>query len=459
MTQKGKNNDRNDSGLSHGLRAIGHFLREKFDLDQDKARQEEVVENISKGVVFTGPNLWILIFATFIASLGLNVNSTAVVIGAMLISPLMGPIMGIGLSLGINDFELMKRSLRNFGLIVSVSIVASTVYFFISPLSHAQSELLARTSPTLYDVLIAFFGGLAGIVAQSRKDRTTLVIPGVAIATALMPPLCTAGFGIANGQWNFFVGGAYLFFINTVFIALATYIIVRFMKYHKKEFLDKSRERKVKNYMMAIIVLTLVPSIFLSYRIVRKSIFENNAERFVTTVFNFRNTQVLDYKTIYKSHRENSQIDIMLIGEPLAQDVIDNISAQLPVYGLKDTELFIGQSDGNDRIDINTLQQSYSQLLEEKNRKISEMESELGRLSADTLPAYDISLEAGAVVDNIKNISLSRQYVRDGNGNTVDTLVVCFVVREDAAKKIDTERLEQWLGTRTRSRRVRIFVE
>ena len=176
--------------------AFAEFFTDRFNLEEDKAQRDEVVENISKGVVFRGVNLWILIFATIIASLGLNVNSAAVIIGAMLVSPLMGPIMGIGLSLGINDFDLLKKALRNFGLMIAVSIIASTLYFFISPLSDARSELLARTVPTTYDVLIAFFGGMAGMIAQTRKDRNSTVIPGVAIATALMPPLCTAGFGL-----------------------------------------------------------------------------------------------------------------------------------------------------------------------------------------------------------------------------------------------------------------------
>ena len=202
--------------------SLRRFLRDRFDLGEDSALQDEVVDNICRGVDFRGTNLWVLIFATFVASLGLNVNSTAVIIGAMLISPLMGPIMGMGLSVGINDFDLLKRSVRNFGFMVLVSILTSTLYFVVSPLSGAQSDLLARTVPTTYDVLIAFFGGLAGIVAQSRRDRTSTVIPGVAIATALMPPLCTAGYGLATLQLNYFLGAFYLFFINTVFIAIAS---------------------------------------------------------------------------------------------------------------------------------------------------------------------------------------------------------------------------------------------
>ena len=240
----------NETSLQHNGRPARHSwweslrddLADRFSLSEDSARQEETVDMICRGVEFRGTNLWVLIFATMIASLGLNVNSAAVIIGAMLVSPLMGPIMGVGLSLGINDFDLLKKSLRNFSLMVVVAIATSTLYFFISPLGTARSELLARTVPTTYDVLIAFFGGLAGIVAQSRKDRNSTVIPGVAIATALMPPLCTAGFGLATGQFKFFIGAFYLFFINTVFIALATYMVVRMLKYHKKKFLDPARE-------------------------------------------------------------------------------------------------------------------------------------------------------------------------------------------------------------------------
>lgn len=207
------NNDthRVKRSFSAWLGEMREFLRGRFSLDEDKAQRDEVVASISKGVVFRGVNLWVLIFATMIASLGLNVNSAAVIIGAMLISPIMGPIMGIGLSLGINDFELLKKSLRNYALMFVVAIVTSTVYFLVSPLSSNSSELLARTVPTTYDVLIALFGGLAGIVAQTRQDRTSTVIPGVAIATALIPPLCTAGFGLATGQIRFFFGAFYLF--------------------------------------------------------------------------------------------------------------------------------------------------------------------------------------------------------------------------------------------------------
>ncbi|MCB0614144.1 MAG: DUF389 domain-containing protein, partial [Phaeodactylibacter sp.] len=200
------------------VRDLRLFLKDRFNLDDDKASEQETIEDIKKGVVFRGANLWILMFAIMVASVGLNVNSPAVIIGAMLISPLMGPIMGIGLGVGINDLELIVKAMRNLAIAVVISVLTSAAYFWISPLNDAQSELLARTSPTLWDVLIALFGGLAGIVAGSRKEKSN-AIPGVAIATALMPPLCTAGFGLATAQWSYFFGAFYLFFINSVFIS------------------------------------------------------------------------------------------------------------------------------------------------------------------------------------------------------------------------------------------------
>ena len=206
---------------------------DKFKIDHEKEDLQTVVTNIDNGVVFKGTNLWVLIFAIFVASLGLNVNSTAVIIGAMLISPLMGPIMGIGLAVGISDISLLRKSILNFAIATLVALTTSTIFFLLSPISDAHSELLARTTPTIYDVLIALFGGLAGIVATASKQKGN-VIPGVAIATALMPPLCTAGYGLATLQFQFFYGAFYLFIINTVFIALATFIIVRLLHFPNK---------------------------------------------------------------------------------------------------------------------------------------------------------------------------------------------------------------------------------
>lgn len=435
------------------------FLRGRFSLDEDKAQRDEVVAAISKGVVFRGVNLWVLIFATMIASLGLNVNSAAVIIGAMLISPIMGPIMGIGLSLGINDFELLKKALRNYALMFIVAIITSTVYFLVSPLSSNSSELLARTTPTTYDLLIAFFGGLAGMVAQTRQDRTSTVIPGVAIATALMPPLCTAGFGLATGQLRFFLGAFYLFFINSVFIALATYLVVRFLKYEKKVFIDKVRERNVKRMMMIITLVTFIPSVVIGFHMVRVSLFEATADKYVAQVFNFPHTRVIECNKHYSRGKHPSQIELLLLGEPLDEVVIENARAQLAGFGLEKVDLIVRQANREDRIDIASLQQSYTELLEEKNRRIGEMAAQLSRYRVTDVEVDDISREVGAMMPAVRAISLTKGITFDVQGTPLDTTLVCVVTPRDPADSIDRMTLTHWLRIRTKVANVKLFVE
>ena len=460
-------NNEHGTGMEPEKQPAGHSwweslrddLADRFNRSEDSARQEETVDMICRGVEFRGTNLWVLIFATMVASLGLNVNSAAVIIGAMLISPLMGPIMGVGLSLGVNDFDLLKKSLRNFSLMVVVAIATSTLYFFISPLGTARSELLARTVPTTYDVLIAFFGGLAGIVAQSRKDRNSTVIPGVAIATALMPPLCTAGFGLATGQFKFFLGAFYLFFINTVFIALATYLIVRMLKYHKKKFLDPARERYVKRIMLVITLVTFIPSVIIGLHMVRVSFFESAVERYVQQEFQFEHTRVIECKKTYKHGDEESCIELLLIGEPLGEEVINNARAQLYNYGLQDAELIVRQARTGDRVDLKSLQLSYSELLEEKNSQIDELKQRLSRYKMKNIEYDDISREAGAVVPNIQSISLSKCLSFDADGQVQDTLLICVVKTGGQMSESDTERLRHWLEVRTKLSQVKLYAE
>ena len=450
--------NRSPHHLSEALRS---FLRSRFDLSADKASEEEVVDNIRKGVEFKGTNLWVLIFATFVASLGLNVNSTAVIIGAMLISPLMGPIMGMGLSVGINDFELLKRSLRNFGFMVLASIFTSTLYFFISPLSGAQSELLARTTPTTYDVLIAFFGGLAGIVAQSRKDRTSTVIPGVAIATALMPPLCTAGFGLATLQFKYFIGAFYLFFINTVFIAIATFIVVRFLHYSKKEFVDKNREMRVRRSILLIVLVTIIPSVVIGYRIVKRSLFENDVKRYVNTVFQFPKTKVIEHTGIYRPDNGESYVEIYLIGEPISDEMIENARLQMPQYNLRDVRLVVRQSGETDNLNFSTLQPGYQELLSEKNIRIRELETKLSAFATDTLAVRDITVEMRTLVPDLHDVTLSKAVRYNTDKTPADTLVLC-VMHLNKGKKLaagERERIEQWLRVRTKTDSLKLYTE
>ena len=447
------------SAFSAWLDQVRDFLKDRFSLDEDTAQRDEVVASISKGVEFRGVNLWVLIFAAMVASLGLNVNSAAVIIGAMLISPIMGPIMGVGLSLGINDFDLLKKSLRNFALMFIVAIVTATAYFFISPLSSNSSELLARTTPTTYDLLIAFFGGLAGMVAQTRQDRTSPVIPGVAIATALMPPLCTAGFGLATGQLRFFLGAFYLFFINSVFIALATYLVVRFLKYEKKVFIDKVRERNVKRMMMIITLVTFIPSVVIGFHMVRVSLFEATADKYVAQVFNFPHTRVIECNKHYSRGKHPSQIELLLLGEPLDEAVIENARAQLAGFGLEKVDLIVRQANREDRIDVASLQQSYTELLEEKNRRIGEMTAQLSRYRVTDVEVDDISREVGAMMPAVRAISLTKGITFDVQGTPLDTTLVCVVTPRDPADSIDRMTLTHWLRIRTKVANVKLFVE
>lgn len=443
-----------------GLREnIKEFLRGRFTLDEDNAHQKEVEDNIRKSVEFRGQNLWILIFAIFIASVGLNVNSAAVIIGAMLVSPLMGPIMGFGLSLGIYDFELLKKSLRNFTFAVVVSLATSTLYFFLSPLSVAQSEILARTTPTIWDVLIAFFGGLAGIVAQTRKDRTSTVIPGVAIATALMPPLCTAGYGLGTMQLEYFVGALYLFTINAVLISIATLLIVRFLKYERKQQVDSHMERKVRNYVTAVIIITVIPSVILGYNIVTKTLFEANGAKFVTTAFNFEESQVVDYKLITEGGKKN--IEVFVIGKKLSNDAIESLNNQKAAFKLADATLIVKQQGGE--VESQSMEKLYNvsnKLLEEKDKKIEELSAKVNLYLRDTLDVKGIAREFSALTANKTNIALSKMAITDYNGNVVDTVLICLIHNTDGDRVLnddDRDKIIGWLKARTKSKNVQII--
>ncbi len=455
---------KNDNNKEHPLRAFWEDTKRRFSLGEGSAPQEEVVQGITDGIFFRGANMWILMFATLVASLGLNVDSTAVIIGAMLISPLMGPIMGFGLSLGINDFWLMNRSLRNFGFMVATAITTATLFFLVVPVSGAQSELLARTQPTIFDVMIAFFGGAAGVVAYTRKDRTVTVISGVAIATALMPPLCTAGYGIATAQWQFFGGALYLFLINAIFIALATYAIVRALKYSPKVEVERRMALRVKRIMWAIIVVTILPSVYIAFRLIDKSVFESNVQRFVENEFRFEGTAVLETSSTYNLHRKSRPctMTLMLWGEPLHETTIENIRGKMPFYDLDGTILTINQASGRTaEIDLSSLQQGYAQVLEEKNRQIADLQDRLAL--SPNVSEGDMGqtlAEFRAIAPAVERVSISRHPVWAADGRAADTLLVCIL--RPSAETLSAEeltRIEKWLGAKHKTENVRIYVE
>ena len=443
---------------------IKAFFARIFDVRQEKEDEQETIDSIKKGVEFKGTNLWVLIFATFIASLGLNTNSTAVIIGAMLISPLMGPIMGFGLGLGISDFELIKRSFRNFAIATVFSVITSSIYFLISPISEAQSELLARTQPTLYDVLIAFFGGLAGIVASSTRLKGN-VIPGVAIATALMPPLCTAGFGLATGNLYYFFGAFYLFFINSVFISLATYLVVRVLKYPKKVFLDKDHEKRVTRYVGIIVIFTIVPSLFLSYRLVKTTYFNQQVLNYVNTELAFPNTQILS-KTITNTS-DKKEIKVVLIGDNVSDSTIESARNRLPNYGLKDVSLVVQQGFSEQETDINKLKsllmqdlyKNSEQVLRTQAMQIDSLQRELKSYHDDRLLAEQIKPEVKVLFPFVREISCTHTCLIPVDSDTQKPIMLIYVKSSEKISAENKRKLTEWLSARTQVKTIKLLIE
>jgi len=445
-----------------------NFIRtrvlDRFALGGDAASQEEVNSNIQKGIMIRGTNLWVLIFAIFIASLGLNTNSTAVIIGAMLISPLMGPIIGMGYSMGVYDFALLKESFRNFLIMIVVSLITSAVFFTLPLISSTQSELLARTQPTTYDILIALFGGLAGMVAQTRKDRTGTVIPGVAIATALMPPLCTVGYGLATFQFKFMLGALYLFTINSIFIALASFIVTRVMNFKMIGELDPLRIKKLKNLMIIIIILVTLPSVLIAISIIQRSSFESNTRKFVDEAFNYENTIVVEYTSNYNhGRRKKSSIEVRLFGEPLSDNVINNIRAQMSsVYHLPNVDLVVRQSNQEDGgIAITALQSNYTEMLNEKNLQIARLQEMLSSVrTADTLAVSSMSRELGIFVPDMTDMSMQRHISYNPDGKATDTTYICILsFRPDMEQEPDIDLIRHWLHNRTGASDIELLIK
>lgn len=306
----------------------------KVDSEQDSF--EVIKQEIEDGIRFSGSNFWILITAIFVASIGLNVNSTAVVIGAMLISPLMGPIIGIGFGVSTNDLRLLKRSGLNYLFATVASLATSSLYFFFSPLDDSHAELLARTSPNIYDVFIAVFGGFAGIIALSRKNKAN-VIPGVAIATALMPPLCTAGYGIATGQYIFIFGALYLYVINSVFIALSTYAFTRIKKFPIVKLEDKKEHKRVSRIIISLTIITLVPSIYLGYDMIIKNKFNRNATNFIQKEISDEGVFVLRRQI----NPSKKVIEVFLLVKKFDSLQINSLKKRLVYYNIADAELIL----------------------------------------------------------------------------------------------------------------------
>ena len=320
---------------------IWQFLKDLMNIQQDTDYDGAVV-GIKSGIDFRGYNVWVLICSIVIASIGLNTNSTAVIIGAMLISPLMGPIVGAGMAIGINDLPMLFRSLKSFGVAVGISLLAAFIYFWLTPLDVETSELLGRVKPTLFDVAIGIFGGLAGIIAATRKEKTN-VIPGVAIATALMPPLCTAGYGLASGHYDYFFGALYLFLLNSVFIWLATFITVRYLNFPMKEYPNPARERRVKGFLWAFALLVIIPSGVKLYGVINESRFEQNATTFVEKVCRYDGSRIFSPSFTYDE--DVPKIEVFATGKQVPKQIQEQWIQMLPEYDLEGVTLLVQQTE------------------------------------------------------------------------------------------------------------------
>lgn len=432
--------------------AISDFIHRLVNLEEG-TDEKGTIEGIRRDVEFKGVNVWILVASIFIASIGLNTNSAAVIIGAMLISPLMGPIIGTGLAVGIMDFAFLKKSLKNFGITVGISIVTSTLYFALSPLSEAQSELLARTTPTIYDVAIALFGGLAGIIAGSRREKTN-VVPGVAIATALMPPLCTAGYGIATGNLGFFLGALYLFFINSVFICFATVIMVRYLKFERVGFVNQRTEKRAKASIYLFLIITITPSIFIAYNVVQESLFRNKALKFVADYLEFPNRQVI--KTELNYGADSSFIELSLLGKPLSSDEIAGLNRKLIERGMLSTRLIIHQagafsSDMASEVKSGIIEDLYkrnAQSLQDKEARIQALEQELLRYRLGNADYTQIAKEISVQYPKIDRIGFSRLAETKVSQMQTDTIPTILVRWKEKPSKAREQQLGEWLKLR-----------
>lgn len=423
-------------------------LKELFTLEIHRASDEEIHNNILSGVEIRGGNLAILFCAIFIASLGLNVNSTAVIIGAMLISPLMGPIIAIGYGIGTHDFEIIKKAIKILTIEIIISMITSILYFSITPLKEAGSEIMARTSPTIWDVMIAFIGGLAGIIGVTRREKTN-VIPGVAIATALMPPLCTAGFGLATMQGDIFLGAFYLFLINSVFISLSTYVVTKLLKLPIKSYLDEKVQKKMRATIFSIMVLTVIPSIFIAYNIVVENITSTNINKFVKSELNFSQTRVIAQ---YFDNKEK-KLEVVLVGEQISKDVEKFLEQKMKEYGLENISLIFNQGGKNisSLEEVEKLKESFLNQMKKNEEVILEVQKNGN--NTKNIDNKKIIEEVKLLFPNIEDLGINSIFMSDKNKEAL----VVIIKSSDEFEKENLNKLEAWLKVKFAYEDVYIF--
>ena len=422
---------------------FGQYVSEYFSLTYDNADNNTIRETILSGGQVRGTNLCVLMLAIFVASIGLNMNSTAVIIGAMLISPLMGGIMAVGYCIATNDLKSAFKFLSRLGLQVLISLVTSFIYFTISPISTAHSELLARTNPTIWDVLIAFFGGLAGIIGTTRKEKSN-VLPGVAIATALMPPLCTAGYGVSIHSLKFFLGAMYLFFINSFFICLSTIIVLKIMHIPENVKLSHRARKRVHNQIVIMACITIIPSIYLAYNMSQESITEGHIDKYIEECFNFGNTEVIQYEL----DSDSKVLSVALLGQPIDDATIKSLNDKLKDYSLKDISLKVTQTETNSNTDTEKLKETIQTLIS-NNVDIANLKEFMNyqTTSTDTKATINyskVSKSIRSLYPQVLNSYLGyiTQYTNDGSEDVLCVILNVSVPLNDE----DYSKLNSWLS-------------
>ncbi len=420
-----------------------------FNLHNGEEDKQKVLENVKKNISFSGSNLWILACAIMVASVGLNVNSTAVVIGAMLISPLMGPIVGAGFALGMFDFQLLRKSLKNLLLSTVVGLLVSFLYFFLSPYKEAHSEIISRTAPNIYDVLIAFSGGLVGVIAVTRVEKGN-PIPGVAIATALMPPLCTAGYGLATGNFAYFGGAMFLYTINCVFICIATYAIVKFLNYPAVEFVDKKRSDKIRVWISIIVALMIIPSVFFAYRFVTKQNYELKVDQFLTSEFDEKGNTIVYKKTSYNTSPK--RIELAFLTRKFSAQQIKEINEKLKDYKIEGTQVIIRQ-DSAFLANATLTKSDANEVVDQSTAIIAELKNKVNKHSFETQNLFP---EANSILPAIQSISVAKQEIFNKTDST-KIIPVAFYESSESLTVPQIQTLRQWLKVKLKVDTLEIY--
>ena len=430
------------------------FLKNLLNLYQGEEKKEKVIEDILSNISFRGANLWILACAILIASIGLNVNSTAVIIGAMLISPLMGPIVGAGFALATYDFDLLKKTGRSLLIATVVSLIVSFIYFYISPFKDAQSELLARTSPTIYDVFIAFVGGLVGAISLTREDKGN-PIPGVAIATALMPPLCTAGFGLATGNFSYFLGAFYLYSINCFFIGIATFLIIKYLKYTPKNTGNEALNKRLRVVITTLVILIVTPSLYLAYSLLEEKKFHENVAHYITAEFENSGYTII-YKKIHYNTNPKS-IELAFLDKKFSDEELKTLQSNLKSFNLLNTELIVRQKESEiDKEILSEINKNKSSL-SSKDVMINQLKEELAQYKYND-PTF--AKEIQVLFPNIERFYFGKLTDFSEKDNTSLTTVMLYTPKKETvkgkevAKEVDTQKLQQWLAEKFGDKKV-----